>query len=528
MATNGWSKEKEDDKKVCFNGDKEKGHLIIKELERLGGVNSDSLLGDVISAYYYIDKDKEIMYSSFKPTGYTLKTIEDILTTPEKPFLEVGKWYKAKGISTEDLIYTKFHSLGKGDNPTFLGSEHIYVKNKRLSKPASPTWCFYLKDMEGLVDISEIQEYLPEGHVDKLPVELTELPEKWCIRGYEEVAKYSNKYGECLPYAENTYQFHHYPCYEPGCTTSSEIKEGYVEITLEQFKKWVLKEPLKDKKEFQIGKWYKINDCWYFKYKTQSVTHYLFTESISSTGEYSSSGGNTVKGKYPIELLTNLEWIKKYLPENHPDKIKKDESLVGRRVKALVDYPNAGAVKKDEIGIIYQECQTYYLVSFPSQYAYSIPKSDVYNLTKYELLDNVENVKHFQKGDYIVITGPGFNNHGLISDFCYKQRDEHLFLSPELTTNGSETNRWGLIQFNNDNWRYATQQEIAAYNLIGKPYDIKTLGRLTISPSVDIIKPIDCISNSKNLIFAKKKSKLLPFKKEEVVTVCLTTKNNKK
>ena len=165
---------KKQDDKVCFKGDEEKGPLIIKELERLGGVKSKDLSGIGINCYYYINKDKEITFDTFIPKGYTLKSIEDIVRTSEEPLLEVGKWYKGKDISTEDLIYTKFHSLGKGDNPTFLGSEHIYVKNKRLSKPGSPTWCFYLKDMGGLVDISEIQEYLPENHPDKIITKTTE------------------------------------------------------------------------------------------------------------------------------------------------------------------------------------------------------------------------------------------------------------------------------------------------------------------------------------------------------------------
>jgi hypothetical protein len=81
------------------------------------------------------------------------------------------------------------------------------------------------------------------------------LPEKWCVKGHhKEVVEYSNKYGEMPIYVEDLGVYHHYPPYESMCTTSQIIKKGYTEITLEQFKKHVLKnttsEPIS---EFKVG-----------------------------------------------------------------------------------------------------------------------------------------------------------------------------------------------------------------------------------------------------------------------------------
>ena len=62
------------------------------------------------------------------------------------------------------------------------------------------------------------------------------------------------------------------------------------------------------------------------------------------------------------------EEIQKLLPSEHPDKLKYTiaEDLIGRYIKALVDYPDGGLVKQGEIGIIVQKST----VDFPSQKGY--------------------------------------------------------------------------------------------------------------------------------------------------------------
>jgi hypothetical protein len=61
-------------------------------------------------------------------------------------------------------------------------------------------------------------------------------------------------------------------------------------------------------------------------------------------------------------------------------KLIEPASLIGRYIKALVDYPNGGSVKKGEIGRIIRE----QAVDFPSQKCYCI--STTLDLSRYELL----------------------------------------------------------------------------------------------------------------------------------------------
>lgn len=84
------------------------------------------------------------------------------------------------------------------------------------------------------------------GNVSKTESELTELPEKWCVRHSDETlnwirknAKYS---GESIP----TALFYYFPENRSGNNYKQfDFPKGYTEITLDQFKKWVLKEDKK-------------------------------------------------------------------------------------------------------------------------------------------------------------------------------------------------------------------------------------------------------------------------------------------
>lgn len=89
-----------------------------------------------------------------------------------------------------------------------------------------------------------------EPTVSKTESELTELPEKWCIKSAEvELLNYVNKNGvNAGTYTtdELSMNYAHFPPYHRG-TTHVEILQGYTKITFDQFKKWVLKED--EKKE---------------------------------------------------------------------------------------------------------------------------------------------------------------------------------------------------------------------------------------------------------------------------------------
>lgn len=95
--------------------------------------------------------------------------------------------------------------------------------------------------------LKEIEEYDRIGKpydVTTLPKFV--LPEKWCVKDTcseesNELYEYANIYGAIPPYKAVkgvTYYFH-FP-QSDGCTTSDQIEKDYIEITLAQFKTYVL------------------------------------------------------------------------------------------------------------------------------------------------------------------------------------------------------------------------------------------------------------------------------------------------
>lgn len=102
---------------------------------------------------------------------------------------------------------------------------------------------------------------LPKQTVDKFVLkDEFILPEKWCIKsGDQRVVDYCNKYGvfkNSYKEGECSRNYAHFPSYS-GATTNSTIAENYIEITLDQFIKYVLKQNTMDNKEI-IG--YKLKD----------------------------------------------------------------------------------------------------------------------------------------------------------------------------------------------------------------------------------------------------------------------------
>jgi hypothetical protein len=85
----------------------------------------------------------------------------------------------------------------------------------------------------------------------------------------------------------------------------------------------------------------------------------------------------------------------------------------------------------------------------------------------------------FEAGDYIVIDKQNvitndFSLKQFPPYFCFKQRINSDILAPQIDGNGSTNNGWNIYRYNNtSNWRYATEQERAQYEILGKPYNTK-------------------------------------------------------
>lgn len=87
--------------------------------------------------------------------------------------------------------------------------------------------------------------------------------------------------------------------------------------------------------------------------------------------------------------------------------------------------------------------------------------------------DTQEETSMFKKDSYIIcLVG---NSGSFLKNHCFKQRENYDYLHPYLDCKGDVDNGWGMIDCHTTNWRYATQDEIFAYEQLGKPYDVTTL-----------------------------------------------------
>lgn len=91
-----------------------------------------------------------------------------------------------------------------------------------------------------------------------------------------------------------------------------------------------------------------------------------------------------------------------------------------------------------------------------------------------------EEPQGFKKGDYIVTLSGNFNNTSCAKEnYVFKQRVAEKSIEPCCDLQGDvENNNLGLTfdkKGNLKDWRYATPEEIAEYDRLGKPYDVTTL-----------------------------------------------------
>ena len=249
--------------------------------------------------------------------------------------------------------------------------------------------------------------------------------------------------------------------------------------------------------EFIPGKWYKfLNGSLKFgKYEKihNPGNRIKFSEVITSTGIYDNKSTYTDLTSN-IEPLEDLSEIQKYLPNEHPDKVKNFKPEVGKWYSFNWNY-----FGKDQIVIakIKKVEEDYFAVSWRS-YLWldkSYSDSDAY---RFKDISNIKELSikeiqpylpighpdkitsdGFKKGEYIVITDKFYSwTKDFISNHIYKQRKDSTYLQPEYDSLNSITNGWLKYSRNNsNNWRYATQEEIDEYERRGKPYDVTELNK---------------------------------------------------
>ena len=99
-------------------------------------------------------------------------------------------------------------------------------------------------------------------------------------------------------------------------------------------------------------------------------------------------------------------------------------------------------------------------------------------------------MSQFKKDDYIVVLKTRLNMIAFPLNYVYKQREDYKYLRPYLDKNDSRTN--GLLSsvYNSEFCRYATKNEIEAYDKAGKPVSIIDIPTYDIN---DILNQLDII-----------------------------------
>lgn len=102
----------------------------------------------------------------------------------------------------------------------------------------------------------------------------------------------------------------------------------------------------------------------------------------------------------------------------------------------------------------------------------------------------------FKKGDYIVLlykwNQGTVSNDSFSQNYIYQQSGDLNRFSPTQSTDGNtltveKTKNWTHINFNSQSyWRYATQQEIAIFNKIGKPFNTLEPPKVELDPEYEI------------------------------------------
>lgn len=173
--------------------------------------------------------------------------------------------------------------------------------------------------------------------------------------------------------------------------------------------------PEDNKNKFEIGKWYKTKAGSFVKYKN------------SDRGVFNAS-----------------------------------EYFIYDHLKKLCKNANFGSINNKFEEVSLDEMQKYLPESHP---------------------DKIKTISEFKKGDYIVTLKGEFKGTSCGKEnYCFKARETLYYLRPVIDLAGSDSNGNDTIKFDKSHkgctdWRYATPEEIAEYNRLGKPFDVTTLSK---------------------------------------------------
>jgi len=374
----------------------------------------------------------------------------------------------------------------------------------KISKLTGNTKPNYFKDsLEGFFDLNFLGNYFStwgkkkieeEGYTTLKAEEFLE-PESLVGRYLKCLNSKSNwrsnlKKGDCFQITKVDSDGHFY--IDHFCLDKNRVQE------LKEFELmpngWT---PEKEKPKFEKDKWY-IIDCYSNSYYVKFDKLYDNDTCIQAS-DYIPINGPKVMGSggfrdYKNARAVNLSEIQQYLPDNHPDKQKLEETKpnLSDLYNTYIPLNNEEEYKQllkflPTIG--FKLAHNNYFKGCPSP-TIEFYKNDVFNvlanggqvynkklsisdLAKYgfKLQQTSENM--FKKGDCIVIT-ESKDVKDFKANFCFKIRQNPgstWDCYVELDGQG-RPNAWNSNYFK---WRYATKEEENEYNRLNKPFDVTTL-----------------------------------------------------
>jgi len=296
-------------------------------------------------------RDYYSVYESDKSGTWSVAEYELELQTTPSNFI-IGKWSVMTNSRGKHYIKVTKIAEKRIDGDTIVSGRYVSGDYWSASD--------FLKEARVLTDLSEIQDLLPDGHVDKIKKEITMT--------YEEITRNVGKYvsfywdgtfiDKALIHKENGcyYLLNNVRSASDGHKDKSVYKyayylDRYCFVYLSEIK--FIEPPvppvsaITSEKEFIKGKWYKhlgSSKKYYGKYERHYGSGYIWlTEWISSSGSYGSGGSIEFNS---IELADMTE-ISKYLPKGHKDRIEDPEQYLLEEAKRR--YPS-GTTYKNLLG----------------------------------------------------------------------------------------------------------------------------------------------------------------------------------
>lgn len=197
-------------------------------------IRSFKVINNIIS-FEVSDTDKVYL----KAEGF-----KEFMENFDKPKVEdkfiVGKWYKN---------HTYYIKISKITDICLYSKDWMVIKDIKSFQTGEGAFS-KSQNFEELIDLSEIQQYLPEGHVDKVNTNTMELTGDWCIKYTIETKDSIKKWASKLGKVTGVY------CYYgivKGRFNGSDKSFGK-ELTLDEFKRLVLKKGT-NSEEFKVGDW---------------------------------------------------------------------------------------------------------------------------------------------------------------------------------------------------------------------------------------------------------------------------------